>query len=745
MGFSTDGERCFGYRNSSSIHSSETRRHTNMLETVTGKEITQLPQNADYIERTPGAPFFLWSSLYHDNHLMRSDTGEEIWTGGDMPFITPDGRYYSVITDNRVNVYRMGSQEVILTLRNSIFGFFRPSFQGARSFACTSDAKQIGLEQSDGSLAVWDMDLPIEQPLMSGSYITPQILSEDGKYLLSHTWNEVMGEEWQRRDARTGQAMLAPRADALGTSPLSSPDGRWAIVYQQKRDTPGCFFAVVFDTTTIKTRCRIEVDERWRSKVQGSPNFAGPVPLWKGGGAICAACTADGTQYLLAGRDNAIERFDLQTGRQLPSLHTPVLPLALFCSPDNTTLMVMGDEKNHDGTLLALDMRTGSVRFRRRYPAKTVLAGVTQIVLNPLAGASLQFSRDGRFACVSTVSSPPVSTLLLDLRTDKEVLSIPDCHGVQFFADNQRVAVADGIGRIRIWNVATWKALKEMEDRTGRQIIRLAVTQDGKRLFTSNAQETQIWNVETGEILQVLSGVHKVQTFPDGSVLLTGEMIPGTHKYGNTEDVWWMRAPHAVETAAAQRVESPVWYSRQGRNAAETGEWQHAQDAFKTAIHQQSGDVNDYVGLALTQLLLGQNASYRQTCERIAAQWGSKLTPQCCLAANGLQDYGALFAEVQEILQYNPQNTAAKLNLGYLQFREGKWQECVNTLTPLLAPDVATTNPDVQDWVFAAMACWHLGNKEEARRYLKSGEECLAKKQPPLSWQARVSYGKLWY
>jgi len=769
LGFSPDGERML--RSSINIFSpvnGNVKTPFSLLETATGKEAPPFPEGTTYAEFTPDTSFVIDGGPAKGFHLRRSNTGEEIWSGDRIPHVTSDDRYYLFEQDNLIHVYETAFQQEILTLRNS-HKMYDNTYDNhvyignSLYFAASADASQIALKQDDGSLAIWDTAFPIEQPLISGDLTSSPKLSADGKTLLgTNSPNSGSTNKLRRWDTRNGQALLTLHGDAEYATALLTADAGRVILYNNKRDVPGCFVAVVTDTTTLKPVCRFEVDEHWRGKRREDPNRP-PDPdwnlRWKRGGTLCACLTADGSQYLHVSSDNTIERIDVLSGQRLTPFNCPAEPLSLSCSPNSATLMVMGNAKNNDGSLLALDMHTGKEKRTFPFPATTitVVNGLKGVRSNPLSLASLQFSRDGRFACLSLLVrngvnptsgalATPVPTLLLDLRTGKEALPLHDCLSVVFFSDNQRVATADSLGRIEIWNLATGKRLQVLEDNTGRRIIDLQVTADGTRLFCSYARETRLWSVATGKLLQVLSDVTQVHGFADGSVLLQGEMFPHTHKPNSVgivtrNDAWWMRAPHAVETAVPAEIGPASRYSRQGRAAAEAGQWQRAHDAFATAVRLQSDDPNDYSGLAVTQLLLGERAGYGQTCERMAAQWELRMTPECCLAANGLRSYAALIAGAKEALQNSPQDNPNKLNLGDLQFRAGQWQECVNTLTPLLAPEaVATTVPDVEDWVFAAMAYWHLGKKEEAKRYLKSGEECLARKKPPIAWDDRAAY-----
>jgi len=183
-------------------------------------------------------------------------------------------------------------------------------------------------------------------------------------------------------------------------------------------------------------------------------------------------------------------------------------------------------------------------------------------------------------------------------------------------------------------------------------------------------------------------------------------------------------------------VDTPAWYSRLGKAHAEAGRWQEARNAFNDAVQRESDDWNDYHRLAVTQLALGDRAGYQHTCEQAFRRWGVEAPDWTChIGPNALSDYTAILAAEQEHLQRSPDDIGRKITMGALTYRAGKYKEAVAILTPLLTPDSGYAD----NWLYLAMAHWHLGNKTEARRCLKLGENGIANRNTP-EWYLREQF-----
>src|SRR5262249_20285127 len=151
--------------------------------------------------------------------------------------------------------------------------------------------------------------------------------------------------------------------------------------------------------------------------------------------------------------DGSIQRLDLATGKELPSLpvrHTgPVLALAVG---EGGSLASGGA----DGSILLWDLATGQPR--------ATLKGHTQPIL------SLCFTRDARALAPGaghpwTLSQPlsPGEVKVWDLAELKQRLSLPGHRGgvcsVSFNADGTSLLTGCEDGHLRVWDAGTGKPI----------------------------------------------------------------------------------------------------------------------------------------------------------------------------------------------------------------------------------------------------------------------------------------------
>ena len=72
-----------------------------------------------------------------------------------------------------------------------------------------------------------------------------------------------------------------------------------------------------------------------------------------------------------------------------------------------------------------------------------------------------------------------------------------------------------------------------------------------------------------------------------------------------------------------------------------------------------------------------------------------------------------------------PANRLLVNTLGVARYRAGDWQGAVDDLRKSVEP---RSGGDPMDWLFLAMAEWHLGNKDEARKWYEKSVDWMERK-----------------
>lgn len=274
-------------------------------------------------------------------------------------------------------------------------------------------------------------------------------------------------------------------------------------------------------------------------------------------GVGSVAWSPDGTMLASSGFDGRIIVSDVRTDvlrqtleEETAAVHSPVW------SPDGTrmaTRMDTGSERN----IVVWDMETGELLYNLSEGAEfiwspdgTLLATtssrgitiwdmVTGERQNTLpVGSSIVWSPDGTTLATTAhegIGSTKIN--LWDLVTGEQVQTLEESSdfiiSLAWSPDGNRLASISYENTVTIWDLATEEILLVHEFSgisTGLPIVRRAqyapLSPDWKRVASIQGSDVAVWDLETGEQLQLLEGhTESVEDFawsPDGTVLATG-------------------------------------------------------------------------------------------------------------------------------------------------------------------------------------------------------------------------------
>ncbi|MCR5036683.1 MAG: TIR domain-containing protein [Bacteroidales bacterium] len=249
------------------------------------------------------------------------------------------------------------------------------------------------------------------------------------------------------------------------------------------------------------------------------------------------AFSPEGDHILSASKDKTIRIWDAVTGETIRILGCNGEVYVASFSPDGK-LIVSASYKN---TVSIFNWETGNILYKLDGDATTavfspdgkrVLAGhwiweletmgTNRIFNNGKSSTIVYFSPDGRLA-VTTDETINV----WDIETGELIKTIEDgFYGGSHFAfssDGKWIASVLGAD-FQIWNLKTGKLINNFEEHTG-YVNSIVFSPDGKRLVSaSNDGTARVWDVETGEELQVFEhrkGVDHASFSPDGKRVVT--------------------------------------------------------------------------------------------------------------------------------------------------------------------------------------------------------------------------------
>lgn len=225
------------------------------------------------------------------------------------------------------------------------------------------------------------------------------------------------------------------------------------------------------------------------------------------------AFTKDGNKLISGGSDNTIRLWDVQTGEKLQILGEDEHGIYnLAFSPDGRQLAMGGD----DDKIIIWDTQSGK-GFR-------VLQGQGKKQVN-----SLVYSPDGSMLA----SCSGMFIQLWDPKTGTQIKAIdtdtPWLANLSFSPDGKILASdnASGDGTILLWDVQTGELRQVLEGHKRSETMGLAYSPDGNLLASNGKDNIRLWDAHTGQFLQYFeendhSYGGPIAFSPDGRILAAG-------------------------------------------------------------------------------------------------------------------------------------------------------------------------------------------------------------------------------
>ncbi|MFO0841799.1 MAG: PQQ-binding-like beta-propeller repeat protein [Gemmataceae bacterium] len=215
---------------------------------------------------------------------------------------------------------------------------------------------------------------------------------------------------------------------------------------------------------------------------------------WKGPTSFTCAVrfSPDGKTVAAAGYEtepgNAIYRFDVATGKELPRLpgHATGGARRLAFTPDGRQLVSGG----FDGHVRVWDLATRKERRAFKVESGTVYG--------------LALSPDGRLVATAGRDGLKLWEVATGKEQPREAMGRHSCVAVAFAPDGKLVASGDG-ERVKLWEAATGKEVAELKGFKG-ELSQLVFSRDGRTLFTASYDRfVRLWDVRSGRL------VHEVE------------------------------------------------------------------------------------------------------------------------------------------------------------------------------------------------------------------------------------------
>jgi WD40 repeat protein len=284
------------------------------------------------------------------------------------------------------------------------------------------------------------------------------------------------------------------------------------------------------------------------------------LPISKNSYVHALVFTPDGRELLSAGDDGRLRRWNVSTGKELPSsfdAHPRVSMLSIAVSADGKRMATAALDKT------AKVWETATNKLVTTCSEKI---GFVHAALSP----------DGK-----TLATGTNRVRLWDAMTGQSLGELTDrpsfIDALVFSSDGKRLACSGGRNTVKLWDV---EAQKELATLTGhsRAVFALAFAPDGKALASASVDHTiKLWdlatNMERITLTEHADPVSSVAFSPDGSLLVSGAGATRVDPGHRGEVKLWDAATGALldDLRGHQDGVSAVAFSPDGKTVASAG------------------------------------------------------------------------------------------------------------------------------------------------------------------------------
>jgi WD40 repeat protein len=703
VSFSPDGQRLASGCDDGTIK---------VWEVATGQEAYMCQGHKDIVKSVTFSPSGQWlASASHDGTVRFWDvrTGQAVGPILRHPervtrvAFSPDGsQLVSAGYDQAVRLWKVATGELVRTPE-----------PGVEAVAFSPDGWQLALADRDGNVKIWDAATGVLEHRLSGhrGRVKSVSFSPSGQWLASAGTDQTV-RMW---DVASGQQLLILKGHTNEVNRVVfHPDGSW--------------LASASSDGTVRA---------W------SPTTAQDARVFQGPGSEVGslAYSPDGSRLASTTRDRTVTIWDAATGQVIHTLAYPLLgpPAApggvnhppVVYSPDGSR--IAGGAM--DGSVRVWDARTGQLIQQHRLHS----GGVWGLAYSP-EGSRIASAGDDATVLIREVVTGKV---VHELRGHTKLVN-----GLAFNLDGTRLASSSRDKTVRIWDTATGKDVDTLrghdsvvcslcfsrdgthlasagddncvivwEVATGREIHRLlhastvyaaAFSPDGQRLAScSEDGMIKVWEVATGLETLILRGhqsvVCSLSFGPDGTRLASGS-------YDGTIRIWDARPLTPDASFEREALGLLDYLFAKPLAKADILEFLRNSSAIRPRTQQMA-------------LALAEPYREEQDPERYHRA-ARRLVQQKYLNTN---QYHFALLQAKAACRLAPDKDLYLTTLGIAQYRDGKYQEALDTLTK--AEQQSKDMP--ANLAFLAMAQQRLDQQEQAQVSLSRLREAM--KQPTWS------------
>lgn len=269
--------------------------------------------------------------------------------------------------------------------------------------------------------------------------------------------------------------------------------------------------------------------------VAESPTVPGKSLGSHAGGVATVHFSPDGKLVASGGGDKTVRVFNVSTGTERWALAGPSsFTCVVRFSPDGKTLAAAGYESGTGNAIYRYDVVTG-----KELPplAGHTTGGVRRLLFTPDGKSLVSAGFDGFLRVWDLVAGKEIRAVKADPGT---------VYGLALSPDGKLAATAGGEG-LRLWDVATGRELRH-EAMARHNCVTVAFSPDGKVVASGDNSSVTIWELATGRQAHTLPGfkgeVSYLQFTADGRTLVTSS-------YDKMIRVWDVRTGTKIREAEA--------------------------------------------------------------------------------------------------------------------------------------------------------------------------------------------------